>query len=92
MNDFLGRTTDANENTPNAMGPVMASAGDGPGGKLRGMPMKLTEADLFIAGPARGAAGAQKMINTLQPSRTTSDEVRATPSTPWAQQFEQRLQ
>jgi hypothetical protein len=60
MNDFLGQTTDANENTPNAMGPVMATARGGPGGKLRGMPMKLAEADLFIAGLPEGRLGCRR--------------------------------
>jgi hypothetical protein len=83
INNFLGQTTDANGNTPNPMGPVMANAGDGPGGKLRRMPMKLlqAEADLCIAACPRGD-WTQKVINTLPSSRTTSDEVCATPSTP----------
>ncbi len=45
MNNFLGQTTDANGNTPNAMGPVMANAADDPGGRLRGMPMKRVQAE-----------------------------------------------
>jgi len=85
--------TDANRNTPSALGPVMANAGDGPSGKLRGMPVKLLQAvaDLYIvsnelAGLPEGD-WTQKMINTLQSSLTTIDEVCATPSTPWAQQL-----
>jgi len=60
INNFLGQTTDANGNTPNAMGPVMANAGDGPGGKLRRMPMKLlqAEADLCLAGLPEGRLDA----------------------------------
>lgn len=61
MNNFLGQTTDANGNTPNARGPVMANAGDGPGGKLRGTPMKLVQADadLCIAGLPEGRLDAE---------------------------------
>jgi hypothetical protein len=61
MNNFLGQTTDANGNTPNAMGPVMANAGDGPAGKLRGMPVTLVqaEADLCIAGLPEGRLDAE---------------------------------
>jgi hypothetical protein len=61
MNNFLGQATDATGNTSNAMGPVMANAGDGPGGTLRGMPMKLlqAEADPCIAGLPEGRLDAE---------------------------------
>jgi hypothetical protein len=61
MNNFLGQTTDANGNTPNPMDPVMATAGDGPGRTLRGMPMTLVQADadLRIAGLPEGRLDAE---------------------------------
>jgi hypothetical protein len=61
MNNFPGQTTDANGNTPNPMGPVTASAGDGPGGTLRGTPMNLVpaEADLCLAGLPEGRLDAE---------------------------------
>lgn len=65
------------------MGPVMANAGDGPAGKLRAMPVTLVqaEADLCIAGLPEGRLDAEGDEHAPS-SRTTSDEVGATPSTP----------
>jgi hypothetical protein len=99
INNFLGQTTDANGNAVNAMAPVMAKLGETPGGKgPRGMPQKLLQAEanlyVIVGLMANEQAGqwTQQNINTLSSSLTTIDQICATPSTPWAQQFEQGLQ
>jgi hypothetical protein len=95
ISNFLGQTTGA----VNAMEPVMTSLNETPGGKgPRGMPQKLlqAEANLYVVVGlmANEQAGdwTQQNINSLSSSLTTIDQICATPSTPWAQQFEQGLQ
>jgi hypothetical protein len=99
INNFLGETTDANGNPVNAMESVMQSVSGTPhGAGPPGMPSKLlqAEADLYVTVTAMADEQAgywtQQNINALQSSLTTIDEICATPSTSWAQQFAQGLQ
>lgn len=99
INNFLGQTTDANGNAINAMEPVMQSLNETPhGAGPPGMPSKLlqAEADLYVVvglmANEQEGNWTQRYINELQASLTTIDEICATPSTPWAQQFGKGLQ